>query len=45
MNYVEPRFLLPGIKSAQTDISLAAMTYNLKRMPHILGLSKRLVSQ
>ncbi|HYB76871.1 MAG TPA: IS1182 family transposase [Candidatus Bathyarchaeia archaeon] len=32
-----PRFLLRGRKGAQTEISLAAMVYNLKRMLHVLG--------
>lgn len=32
-----PRFLLRGMKGAQTEISLAAMVYNLKRMLNLLG--------
>lgn len=32
-----PRFLLRGLKGAQTEISLGVMAYNLKRMIHILG--------
>jgi transposase len=32
-----PRFLLRGIRGAQTEISLAAMAYNIKRMLNILG--------
>jgi len=32
-----PRFLLRGLKGAQTEISLAAMVYNLKRMLNVLG--------
>ena len=32
-----PRFLLRGLKGAQTEISLAAMVYNLKRMLRVLG--------
>jgi len=32
-----PRFLLRGLKGAQTEISLAAMAYNLKRMLNVLG--------
>jgi transposase len=35
-----PRFLLRGIKGAQTEISLAAMVYNLKRMLKVLGGSR-----
>lgn len=32
-----PRFLLRGIKGAQTEISLAVMAYNLKRMINVSG--------
>jgi transposase len=32
-----PRFLLRGAGGAQTEISLAAMVYNLKRMLNVLG--------
>lgn len=32
-----PRFLLRGLKGAQTEISLAVMVYNLKRMLKVLG--------
>ena len=32
-----PRFLLRGLKGAQTEISLAVAAYNLKRMLNILG--------
>jgi len=32
-----PRFLLRGLKGAQTEISLAVMAYNLKRMMNVLG--------
>jgi len=32
-----PRFLLRGIRGAQTEISLAVMAYNIKRMLNILG--------
>jgi transposase len=32
-----PRFLLRGVKGAQTEISLGVMAYNLKRMINILG--------
>ena len=32
-----PRFLLRGIKGAQTEISLGVMAYNLKRMINIVG--------
>jgi transposase len=32
-----PRFLLRGLKGAQTEISLAVMIYNFKRMLKVLG--------
>ena len=32
-----PRFLLRGLVGAQTEISLPAMVYNLKRMLNVLG--------
>jgi IS5 family transposase len=32
-----PRFLLRGLKGAQTEMSLAVMAYNIKRMFNILG--------
>jgi transposase len=32
-----PRFLLRGLRGAQTEISLAVAAYNLKRMMNILG--------
>ena len=32
-----PRFLLRGLRGAQTEISLAAMAYNLRRMMSVLG--------
>jgi len=32
-----PRFLLRGLKGAQTEISLGVMAYNLKRMINVLG--------
>lgn len=32
-----PRFLLRGVKGAQTEISLGVMAYNLKRMTNVLG--------
>lgn len=32
-----PRFLLRGLKGAQTEIGLAVMVYNLKRMFKVLG--------
>ena len=35
-----PRFLLRGLKGAQTEISLAVMVYNLKRMLKVLGGSR-----
>jgi transposase len=34
-----PRFLLRGLHGSQTEISLAVMAYNLKRMVNILGAS------
>jgi hypothetical protein len=35
-----PRFLLRGLKGARTEISLAVMVYNLKRMMNILGVQQ-----
>lgn len=35
-----PRFLLRGTRGAQTEISLATMVYNLKRMMNVLGGQK-----
>jgi transposase len=32
-----PRFLLRGLGGAQTEIGLATMAYNLKRMINVLG--------
>ena len=32
-----PRFLLRSLVGAQTEISLAAMVHNLKRMLNVLG--------
>jgi transposase len=32
-----PRFLLRGLRGAQTEVSLAVAAYNLKRMRNILG--------
>jgi transposase len=32
-----PRFLLRGLRGAQTEISLGVAAYNLKRMMNILG--------
>jgi transposase len=32
-----PRFLLRGVKGAQTEIGLGVMAYNLKRMINVLG--------
>jgi transposase len=32
-----PRFLLRGLAGAQTEISLATMAYNMKRMMNVLG--------
>ena len=37
-----PRFLLRGVGGAQTEISLATMVYNLKRMMNVLGGRKLL---
>lgn len=34
-----PRFLLRGLRGAQTEISLGVMAYNLKRMINVLGAS------
>lgn len=42
-----PRFLLRGLLGAQTEISLAVLSYNLKRMLQVLGaalLIRKLVS-
>ena len=42
-----PRWLLRGVRGAQTEISLAAMAYNLKRMVNTLGalvLTRQLAS-
>lgn len=39
-----PRFLLRGLRGAQTEISLGVMAYNLKRMINIVG-AMRLISQ
>ena len=35
-----PRFLLRGLAGAQSEISLATMAYNLKRMLHVVGGSR-----
>jgi transposase len=35
-----PRLLLRGLTGARTEISLAVMAYNLKRMVNILGGSR-----
>ena len=35
-----PRFLLRGLRGAQSEISLAAMVYNLKRMLNVLGANR-----
>ena len=35
-----PRFLLRGLGGAQTEIGLATMAYNLKRMVNVLGGNK-----
>jgi len=40
-----PRFLLRGLRGAQTEISLAVMAYNLKRMINIVGGGARLIAQ
>jgi transposase len=39
-----PRFLLRGVGGAQTEISLATMVYNLKRMMNVLG-SRKLIAE
>ena len=35
-----PRFLLRGLRGAQTEVSLATMAYNLKTMISVLGVAK-----
>jgi transposase len=35
-----PRFLLRGLRGAQTEISLATLAYNLKTMINVLGASR-----
>lgn len=35
-----PRFLLRGLQGTQTEISLATMLYNLKRMMNVLGANR-----
>jgi hypothetical protein len=35
-----PRFLLRGLNGARTEMSLAVMVYNLKRMTKVLGASQ-----
>ncbi|HZI56924.1 MAG TPA: IS5/IS1182 family transposase, partial [Verrucomicrobiae bacterium] len=35
-----PRFLLRGIGGAQTEIGLATLVYNLKRMLKVLGVKQ-----
>ena len=35
-----PRFLLRGLKGANTEISLAVMAYNIKRMVNVLGAGR-----
>ena len=35
-----PRFLLWGLRGAQTEIGLATMAYNQKRMINVLGAHK-----
>lgn len=37
-----PRFLLRGRRGAQTEMSLAVLIYNLKRMVHVLGAARLL---
>ena len=37
-----PRFLLRGLRGARTEISLAVMAYNLKRMINIVGAARLL---
>ena len=39
-----PRFLLRGVGGAQTEISLATMVYNLKRMMNLLG-GRKLIAE
>ena len=38
--FEHPRFLLRGLNGARTEMSLAVMVYNLKRMMKILGASQ-----
>jgi transposase len=40
----DPRFLLRGLRGAQTEISFAVMAYNLKRMINVVG-GTRLIAQ
>jgi hypothetical protein len=35
--FAQPRFLLRGLRGAQTEISLGVAAYHLKRMLNILG--------
>ena len=37
-----PRFLVRGLRGAQTEISLAVMVYNLKRMINVVGAARLL---
>jgi transposase len=39
-----PRFLLRGLRGAQTGIGLATMAYNLKHMTNVLGGHKLAVA-
>jgi hypothetical protein len=36
-----PRLLLRGRSGARTELSLAVMVYNLKRVANVLGTTKR----
>jgi Transposase DDE domain len=38
--FVHPRCLLRGLRGTPTEISLAVMAYNLKRMVNVLGASR-----
>jgi len=35
-----PRFLLRGLRGARTEISLAVLVYNFKRLVNVLGTGK-----
>jgi transposase len=35
-----PRFLLRGVSGSQTEMSIAVMAYNLRRMANVLGFEQ-----